>query len=396
MIGSEKAKREEHTMEPKNSEGALHTILDSVNPKLTRAFLPWILRHPRTLRGAHKLARSFSRCEKTRAGYNTHEELVPPVLIASITNRCNLDCAGCFASRLGHSGKKAVERSALSEEEWRRVFSQANELGIFAFLVAGGEPFLFPGLLDLCRAYGDNLFVVFTNGTALSTTHLSQLQKCHNVVVVASLEGDRARNDARRGKGTYQKVVATLEKLRENGTPSGVSVTITRDNVWYWMQEEHVDALVSLGTHLAFFTEWIPTNSTQHIPGPPEGLACLDTKNRSAFRAKILEYKESKPLFIIHSPGDEEAFGGCVSSGKGFVHVTPFGDLTPCPVANVATHNLRNDSLLDSLKSPLLKLIRDNEALLETGDGPCALFAHQEELGRLVQQVGGYRTSSER
>jgi MoaA/NifB/PqqE/SkfB family radical SAM enzyme len=118
----------------------------------------------------------------------------------------------------------------------------------------------------------------------------------------------------------------------------------------------------------------------------------LTKEERATFRAQILMYRTAKPLYIIHSPCDEEFFGGCVSAGRGFAHVTPAGDLTPCPVSNVATHNLRTATLREGFSSPLFTKIRENEGLLETGDTPCSLFAHPKEVEELAKSVNAYRT----
>ncbi|MDD2333830.1 MAG: hypothetical protein PHD38_05465, partial [Mesotoga sp.] len=68
------------------------------------------------------------------------------------------------------------------------------------------------------------------------------------------------------------------------------------------------------------------------------------------------------------------------------------GDLTPCPVSDIATHNLLNSSLKEGLMSPLFKEIRENEGMLENGDGPCALFSHQKEVEELRRKLGAYKT----
>jgi MoaA/NifB/PqqE/SkfB family radical SAM enzyme len=107
----------------------------------------------------------------------------------------------------------------------------------------------------------------------------------------------------------------------------------------------------------------------------------------------MLQYRDTKQIYIVHSPGDEEFFGGCVSAGRGFAHVTPEGDLTPCPVSNIATHNLMSSSFRDGLASPLFQKIRENEHLLETEGMPCALFAHPKEVDELAKSVGAYRTN---
>ena len=85
--------------------------------------------------------------------------------------------------------------------------------------------------------------------------------------------------------------------------------------------------------------------------------------------------------------------GGCVSAGRGFAHITPLGDLTPCPVSNIATHNLTRNTLREGLNSQLFKIIRESEHLLETNGSPCALFSHSKEVDALVKKVKAYRTS---
>jgi len=86
---------------------------------------------------------------------------------------------------------------------------------------------------------------------------------------------------------------------------------------------------------------------------PSDHSLLLKPEERREFRAQILKFRSTKPIFIIHSPGDEEYFGGCVSAGRGFAHITPAGDLTPCPVSNIATHNLTNSTLREGLASPI-------------------------------------------
>jgi MoaA/NifB/PqqE/SkfB family radical SAM enzyme len=110
----------------------------------------------------------------------------------------------------------------------------------------------------------------------------------------------------------------------------------------------------------------------------------------------VVEYRDRMTggAYIIHSPGDEEALGGCVSAGRGFVHVNPSGDVTACPVSALATHNVRKSSLSEALASPLFAMIRENGHLLETEGHPCGLSAHAEELEKMARGLGAYRTGA--
>jgi MoaA/NifB/PqqE/SkfB family radical SAM enzyme len=96
----------------------------------------------------------------------------------------------------------------------RAVVDEAVGLGVMAFIIAGGEPFLLPGLTQLLREYPDRLFLVFTNGTALRPTDYEALKGCcANTAIVVSLEGDREMTDFRRGQGVFEKALGTLDRL---------------------------------------------------------------------------------------------------------------------------------------------------------------------------------------
>lgn len=68
-------------------------------------------------------------------------EHIPPFLIASITSQCNLHCAGCY-SRCNEATVDAAPVKQLTGDEWNKVFTEAEDLGISFILLAGGEPML--------------------------------------------------------------------------------------------------------------------------------------------------------------------------------------------------------------------------------------------------------------
>lgn len=353
-----------------------------IDPNMAKIFVPWAIRHPRYLISFNRLLKSYKISVEVRKKLEKDDFKVPPFMILSITKQCNLKCAGCYATATGTLNNEKI--CQLKKAEWHRIVKEADDLGVFAFIIAGGEPFLFPGLLDFCKEFKEKLFIIFTNGTAIKEEDFAKLKKLTNTAVIVSIEGDREQTDQRRGQGVYEKALTTINRLNKIGIINGISVTINRLNYRFWTNPEQIDSLIKKGVRLGFFMEFIP--STPEL----KSIIALTSPQRKEFRAKILEYRERKKIYIIHSPGDEELIGGCVSAGRGFVHVTPSGDLTPCPVSNIATHNLKFSTLKESLASPLFKMIRENEYLLETEGVPCALFAHQKEVEMLAKSVGGY------
>jgi MoaA/NifB/PqqE/SkfB family radical SAM enzyme len=286
-------------------------------------------------------------------------------------------------------------KPTLDWQQWHTIIHDAAEQGVFGFIIAGGEPFLFRGLLELCESFPDRFFIVLTNGTALTRSDYKRLRKTKNVAVIVSVEGSEEATDARRGSGIHKQALETLGKLKSIGVPTGISVTITNQNYSYWMQKENLDAYVKLGVIVGVFIEYIPVmteNLTGETCGSYDNRLMLSPAERTEFREQVLLYRRENSLYVIHSPGDEDYFGGCVSAGRGFAHVTPTGDLTACPVSNLATHNLTDTSFREGLRSPLFEAIRENEHLLTNEDTPCALFGHPEEVMEIARLVGAYST----
>jgi MoaA/NifB/PqqE/SkfB family radical SAM enzyme len=389
-------------------EQVIKRLFDSLDSNLTRVFLPWMFRHPRYLRGAPRLVKAIKKSERDREKAIDEGFLVPPFLILSITPNCNLHCSGCFSIATGstfNDGERAYETQIdhLGLEEWRSVIDEAQKLGVFGFVFAGGEPFMFPRLLELCFEFKDRFFIIITNGTTLIENDFSVLRKSDNIGVFVSLEGGRELTDLRRGEGVYEQAMMTLRKLSKLGVPSGVSVTISRLNYSYWMDSENLDSLVKQGIRLGLFIEYVPLSSNSFeglssIQGSAdhgfndEDSLIMDENQRCEFRDKIREYRNRNPLYIIHSPSDEEYLGGCVSAGKAFAHITPMGDLTPCPMSNIATHNVAKSTLKEGFSSPLFKEIRENQHLHEVEGVTCALYSNSKELERISKAVGAYKT----
>lgn len=373
------------------NQTSLKKSLNKLDPNLTRVFFTWALRHPRYIRSFIRFSRAHRKIKILREDAQANGFKVPPFLILSITPHCNLQCSGCFAAAVGAVYRKDkrnedYKKAPLNWEQWRTIIAEARELGVFGFVIAGGEPFMFPNLIELCREFPDRFFLILTNGTAIKAEDYKRIKRADNIGILISLEGNEAHTDARRGKGTYKQAMTTLMTLNKLGTLTGISVTITRLNHKYWMNEQNIEYFIKQGIRIGAFIEYIPTTMDND-----HGLM-LNSDERMKFRKKMLDIRETQAMYLIHSPGDEEFFGGCVSAGRGFAHITPQGDLTPCPVSNIATHNLLNSTLREGLASPLFQEIRDNEHLLETEGVPCALFAHPKEVDELAKAVGAYRT----
>jgi MoaA/NifB/PqqE/SkfB family radical SAM enzyme len=318
-----------------------------------------------------------SRSDRRRDRQRGHGVQVPPLVIASITRRCNLHCRGCYA-RARHRSR----RPELTDEQWADLFAQAQELGVSVIMLAGGEPLMRPGILDVTRKFPGIIFPLFTNGLLLDDAVIARFRTQPQVIPVVSIEGWEPDTDTRRGSGVFESVAAAAEKLRAAGLFFGVSLTVSRRNFEAVTAEGLVQALIGNGCSLFIFVEYTPAE-----PGT-EDLTLLPAQRRRLVELSEEMQAKSRPVFIVF-PGDEEQFGGCLAAGRGFVHVGPDGSLEPCPFAPFSDENVTDRPLAEALGSHLLKAIRDNHAELKETRGGCALWRKREWVEGLVEKEEG-------
>ena len=328
--------------------------------------------YPASAGAFKRLGRELGAAEKRRQVLANEGVEVPPLMIVSTTDACNLACAGCYACARG--GKP---ENALPDERVAQILDEASELGVGIAMLAGGEPLLSHGWLDALGRHGEMLGIVFTNGTLFDEGRRAWFSEHRHIIPTFSIEGGERQTDARRGDGVYAKVRAAMRGLNAAGTPFGISVTVTSENIDGVLSAEFVREYIRAGCLLFVFVEYVPVE-----PGSePMVLSKAGTERLSAFAAAC---GEKYPALFVPFPGDEAQYGGCLAAGRGFVHVSAGGDVEPCPFAPFSDANLRDKSLRDALASPLLSKIRENHRLLKEGDGGCALWRNREWLAGLM------------
>ncbi len=323
----------------------------------------------RAVRWQQKAARIRAKWQKQ--GIN-----IPPILIFSITTRCNLSCEGCYAQAL-----HPPSDNEMSEGEIRRMMSQARELGVSFFVVAGGEPFMRPEILDIMKDFPEILFLVFTNGLLIDEGMLTRFKRQRNVVPMVSLEGHAEDTDGRRGQGVHEFLQTLIRKLKDKGIFFGTSLTITRPTFRPLTEHQFVKELVRAGCKFFLYLEYTPT-----VEGTKE--LVLTREQRTQLMSLMDSFHAEFSALFIAVPGHEVEVGGCLAAARGFVHVTAEGDVEPCPFAPFSDSNVRDSSLKDALQSELLKLIRQHPEELTPAEGGCVLWKKRKWVQSLLDQTG--------
>jgi MoaA/NifB/PqqE/SkfB family radical SAM enzyme len=275
-----------------------------------------------------------------------------------------------------YRGVKSLEE--MSPDTLASVVEQATVLGVSVIVIAGGEPLMrVDEILRMAKTFPEILFPVFTNGLLINETIAEKIAGCRNVVPVISFEGFRQDTDLRRGKGVYGQLLATCSLLKTKGVFFGCSVTTTRENFQHVMAEAFIREMIKIGARVFTFVEYVPME-----PGTENLVLTLEQKK--TLNSALLAFSQTFPALFIGFPGDEEAFGGCLAAGRGFVHISPSGDLEPCPAAALSDVNLVHTPLEEALRSRLLSRIRDEHGLLTESVGGCALRANPEWVQRML------------
>ena len=321
-------------------------------------------------------AAAEKRAESAKRG-----EHVPPFLIASITSKCNLHCAGCY-SRCNHATEDSTPVAQLTGEEWLRIFSEADELGVSFILLAGGEPMLRRDVIEAAGERRNILFPIFTNGVFIDDRYMALFDRCRNLLPIMSIEGDREATDARRGKGIYDRLITNMDALQKKGLIFGASVTVTTENLHEVSSDVFIGNLSSRGCKVVIFVEFVPVSeeSKELAPGDPEREYLAGEIDRLRVR-----YPE---MLFISFPGDEKLSHGCLAAGRGFYHINSHGGAEPCPFSPYSDVNIREKSLKDAMASPLFTALRSGDLLEDYHEGGCVLYEKREQVQALLAANG--------
>jgi len=303
--------------------------------------------------------------KKRREALQNENIVVPPIMILSITNDCNLNCAGCYAC-----AQDRVKEDEISLSDIDRTIKEAEEIGVAIIMIAGGEPLMKKGILDVLAKYQDILFVIFTNGLMIKGDTLDKIKHMKNTVCAISIEGDREATDKRRGEGVYDKISECMERLDKNGVLFGTSITLTSANYYDIINTEYLKSVQGMGAAVTFLIEYVPCQGDEEL--------CLTEEQKAELIEKMPGLSREMDMLLIPLPGEEDKYGGCLAAGRGFLHISSTGSLEACPFAPYSDANIKDMHLKEALKSHLLKKVRDNHHMLKEGKGGCTLAANRE------------------
>jgi MoaA/NifB/PqqE/SkfB family radical SAM enzyme len=315
--------------------------------------------------------------EEVRQAYHKEHGEWPPNFIAiSPSMKCNLRCIGCFASEYDRTGE-------LTKEEVFDVIRQVQEdFGAYFITVLGGEPTIWPHFEEMLEKYPDVYFHVYTHGQTMTEAMAKRYGQLGNVTFAISIEGDEESTDWRRGKGSYKRIMQTMDYLRQEGVLFGYSATHTTKNHQTILSDEFHQAMLEKGAAFCWIFQYIPL-------GREPQMELVPTAQQRVERFKRVQELRSKyPIAIFDFWNDGEVTFGCMAYGKRYMHITNKGWVEPCVFVHFAKHNVRDMKLKDVVLSKEFKFARSKMPFTDDLRAPCSFIDNTTFLPEFVHLWG--------
>jgi MoaA/NifB/PqqE/SkfB family radical SAM enzyme len=267
-----------------------------------------------------------------------------------------------------------------------RIINEAKAHGNSFFGLLGGEPFLHPQLMDILAAHPDCYFQIFTNGQLITDDVAKELRRLGNATPLISIEGSEIVSDERRGRlNVLNKSLAGIEACRRNRLITGVATSVCQTN-YELVSEEWLKKLITMGVHYAWF-------HTYRVVGPvPNPQLALTPEQVLNIRKFVVAMRSKLPIAIVDAYWDDKGEALCPMATGVSHHISPYGDIEPCPIIQFAKESVRNEGGLYQVmtQSEFLKDFRQTAAKATRG---CIVLERPDLVKELVERHGARDTT---
>lgn len=304
---------------------------------------------------------------------------VPMLVSWNITGSCNLACGHCYLDAVRRRRGGGDE---LNTDAALAIVRQIAALAPGAMLVfSGGEPLLRRDLAMLVRAAAVRGLapVIGTNGTLLNARGARRLREAGAAGVGISLDSANADfHDRLRGvHGAWRRALRGAAAVRRAGLALLLQATLFAEN------RKDLAALADTAEWLGavalnfFFLVCTGRGATQTDLSPAAYEQALE---------HIIELQRARPHLVIRARcaphlrrrlglhageanPDYAGWSGACLAGRGYLRITPRGEVTPCPYIPMVIGDLATSPLREIWeRHPLLMRLRSESPAGKCGD----------------------------
>lgn len=259
----------------------------------------------------------------------------PTTLLAELTYRCPLHCPYC-------SNPLQMTRAdaELSTEDWKRVFTQARDLGVMQLGLSGGEPLVRKDLEELvAHARGEGLYTTLVTSALGLTRQRAQRLKDAGIdhVQISFQDTDAANADRIAGIRLGRQKLDAAALVKELDLAFSVNVVLHRSNldrlgeIIDFAAEQGADRVELANTQ---YYGWALKN--RHLLMPTREQV---ERSRGVAEAALEKYRGKMQIIYVLPDYYEQYPKPCYGGwGNVYILVTPDGKALPCHGATQITH----------------------------------------------------------
>ncbi|MBL3592052.1 MAG: radical SAM protein [Synergistaceae bacterium] len=255
-------------------------------------------------------------------------------------------------------------------------------MGFICIYILVGSPLIRKNdLIKLAKKHSDCAFLAFTNATLVDEDFSLELGDIGNLGLAISIEGNEKETDARRGHGTYGKIMKAMTLLQKYGVMFGFSTCYHKYNTDSVGSEEYIDKMIQKGCMFGWYFTYIPIGKNAVVD-----LMATPAQREYMFHS-VRKARKNKPIFILDFWNDGDFVDGCIAGGKNYLHINAKGDVEPCAFIHYSNVNINETSLLEALKSPIFRQYRSHQPFNDNHLRPCPLLDNPEKLREMVHNA---------
>ena len=251
----------------------------------------------------------------------------PRTIIWIFTARCNLQCPHCYASIY-------VRDRELDTNEKIRLIREMSEIGVEHIGLSGGEPLIHRDLPVILKEIFDHgmTITMVTNGTIMNER----------------IDGPRDIHDRLRGPGVYDRVMKTVNALRNKGIEYATIMAVGKHNYRY--TSEYIDIASRVNAEHAALIPVMPVGRAYVNKLWVNASEYYSAMMKAIDRARETSYPVAfwcTPFLRLVSSYENSWTYYCRTMKT--VDIGCSGELLPCDVLNIVISNARVKGLRKAL-----------------------------------------------
>ena len=353
----------------------INRVLDETDPHVAKTAIMNL--------GYEAFFRGTKTIRKNREKYHCN---IPWLILFDPTSACNMHCAGCWSGTYGH-------KHNLSYEDMNKIVTQGKELGVYLYMMTGGEPLVRKNdIIRLAEEHNDVEFSIYTNSTLIDEAFCKEVVRLGNITFQLSIEGTPETNDARRGDGHYEAVMNAMDLLKKYGIIFGTSICYTRSNIEAVTSDAFLRMIADKGARFGFYFHYMPVGNK----AVPELMPTMEQRKYMIERIRYVRSNECDiPFFPMDFQNDGEYVGGCIAGGRNYFHINSAGDAEPCVFIHYSDSNICEKSILEILQSPLFMEYHKGQPFNRNHLRPCPMLENPEILQGIIHKTDAQSTDLE-